>query len=133
MHAVVGLITNNDETAYRKEVVDHYENPINVSSIDKNAKNVGTGLVGAPACGDVMKLQRGQFKKLAYVFCLSLCAQPVIRVNSINIDKALKIKNTDIANELCLRPVKLHCSMLAGDAIKAALADYRLKQKETRW
>ncbi|OBS71366.1 hypothetical protein A6R68_00063 [Neotoma lepida] len=87
---------------YHKKVVDHYENPRNVGSLDKTSKNVGTGLVGAPACGDVMKLQ---------------------------VEEALTIKNTDIAKELCLPPVKLHCSMLAEDAIKAALADYKLKQE----
>nr|XP_042708367.1 iron-sulfur cluster assembly enzyme ISCU, mitochondrial isoform X2 [Chrysemys picta bellii] len=97
-----GLMGLADPTAgYHKKVVDHYENPRNVGSLDKSAKNVGTGLVGAPACGDVMKLQ---------------------------VDEALKIRNTDIAKELCLPPVKLHCSMLAEDAIRAALADYKLKQ-----
>ncbi|PSN34371.1 Iron-sulfur cluster assembly enzyme ISCU, partial [Blattella germanica] len=85
-------------------VLDHYENPRNVGSLDKNDTQVGTGLVGAPACGDVMKLQ-------------------------IKVDEASKLKNTDIAKELCLPPVKLHCSMLAEDAIKAALSDYKVKQE----
>ncbi|NWZ94542.1 ISCU enzyme, partial [Nesospiza acunhae] len=98
------------------QVVDHYENPRNVGSLDRNAKNVGTGLVGAPACGDVMKLQ------------VTLGT----RWHLGGVDEALKIKNTDIAKELCLPPVKLHCSMLAEDAIKAALADYKLKQDPNR-
>uniref|UniRef100_A0A4W5M5P4 Iron-sulfur cluster assembly enzyme a n=1 Tax=Hucho hucho TaxID=62062 RepID=A0A4W5M5P4_9TELE len=110
-------------------VVDHYENPRNVGSFYKNAKNVGTGLVGAPACGDVMKLQiqvdeKGKIVDARFkTFWLWLrqIDQPKF---------TLKIKNTDIAKELSLPPVKLHCSMLAEDAIKAAVADYRVKQKE---
>ncbi|XP_070992431.1 iron-sulfur cluster assembly enzyme ISCU-like [Oncorhynchus clarkii lewisi] len=136
---------------FHKQVVDHYENPINVGSLDKNAKNVGTGLVGAPACGDVMKLQIHVDEKgkivdaspfhIGYTRFKTFGCGPAIASSSLvtewvkckSIDEALKIKNTDIAKELCLPPVKLHCSMLAEDAIKAALADYRVKQKETRW
>ncbi|KAB5528342.1 hypothetical protein PHYPO_G00139170 [Pangasianodon hypophthalmus] len=125
---------------YHKKVVDHYENPRNVGSLDKNAKNVGTGLVGAPACGDVMKLQievdengkivDARFKTFGCGSAIASSSLATEWVKGKSIDEALKIKNTDIAKELCLPPVKLHCSMLAEDAIKAALADYRLKQKD---
>uniref|UniRef100_A0A674EUI4 Iron-sulfur cluster assembly enzyme n=1 Tax=Salmo trutta TaxID=8032 RepID=A0A674EUI4_SALTR len=183
------------QAAYHKKVVDHYENPRNVGSLDKTSKNVGTGLVGAPACGDVMKLQievddhgkivDARFKTFGCGSAIassslvtewvkgksvSECSAPVtlpvslfcLNVAFLNsslfrhaaclflllhimfgwsfswlmeccslgfqIDEALTIQNTDIAKELCLPPVKLHCSMLAEDAIKAALHDYRLKQ-----
>ncbi|CAB1414271.1 unnamed protein product [Pleuronectes platessa] len=125
---------------YHKKVVDHYENPRNVGSLDKNSKSVGTGLVGAPACGDVMKLQiqvdeNGKIvdAKFKTFGCGSAIASSSIAtewVKGKSIDDALKIKNTDIAKELCLPPVKLHCSMLAEDAIRAALSDYRLKQQD---
>ncbi|XP_076843352.1 iron-sulfur cluster assembly enzyme ISCU [Brachyhypopomus gauderio] len=125
---------------YHKKVVDHYENPRNVGSLDKNAKNVGTGLVGAPACGDVMKLQievdengkivDARFKTFGCGSAIASSSLATEWVKGKSIDEALKIKNTEIAKELCLPPVKLHCSMLAEDAIKAALADYRLKQKD---
>jgi nitrogen fixation NifU-like protein len=93
--------------AYSDKVLDHYENPRNVGSFDKGDEQVGTGMVGAPACGDVMKLQ--------------------IKVNDQGLDEALSIKNTQIAEELALPPVKIHCSILAEDAIKAAVADYKTK------
>ncbi|KAK1806826.1 hypothetical protein P4O66_005308 [Electrophorus voltai] len=125
---------------YHKKVVDHYENPRNVGSLDKNSKNVGTGLVGAPACGDVMKLQievdengkivDARFKTFGCGSAIASSSLATEWVKGKSIDEALKIKNTEIAKELCLPPVKLHCSMLAEDAIKAALADYRLKQKD---
>ncbi|XP_072520686.1 iron-sulfur cluster assembly enzyme ISCU [Salminus brasiliensis] len=125
---------------YHKKVVDHYENPRNVGSLDKNAKNVGTGLVGAPACGDVMKLQiqvdengkivDARFKTFGCGSAIASSSLATEWVKGKSVDEALKIKNTEIAKELCLPPVKLHCSMLAEDAIKAALADYRLKQKD---
>uniref|UniRef100_A0A8C9WMC0 Iron-sulfur cluster assembly enzyme b n=1 Tax=Scleropages formosus TaxID=113540 RepID=A0A8C9WMC0_SCLFO len=125
---------------YHKKVVDHYENPRNVGSLDKNAKNVGTGLVGAPACGDVMKLQievddegkivDAKFKTFGCGSAIASSSLATEWVKGKSIDEALKIKNTEIAKELSLPPVKLHCSMLAEDAIKAALADYRLKQKK---
>ncbi|KTF79877.1 hypothetical protein cypCar_00031125 [Cyprinus carpio] len=124
------------------KVVDHYENPRNVGSLDKNAKNVGTGLVGAPACGDVMKLQiqvdkngkivDARFKTFGCGSAIASSSLATEWVKGKSIDEALKIKNTEIAKELCLPPVKLHCSMLAEDAIKAALADYRLKQKDDK-
>ncbi|XP_051527969.1 iron-sulfur cluster assembly scaffold protein IscU-like [Myxocyprinus asiaticus] len=128
--------------SYHKKVVDHYENPRNVGSLDKNAKNVGTGLVGAPACGDVMKLQiqvdengkivDARFKTFGCGSAIASSSLATEWVKGKSIDEALKIKNTEIAKELCLPPVKLHCSMLAEDAIKAALADYRLKQKDEK-
>ncbi|XP_051521854.1 iron-sulfur cluster assembly scaffold protein IscU-like [Myxocyprinus asiaticus] len=127
------------QCGYHKKVVDHYENPRNVGSMDKNAKNVGTGLVGAPACGDVMKLQievdeagkivDAKFKTFGCGSAIASSSLATEWVKGKSIDEALKIKNTEIAKELSLPPVKLHCSMLAEDAIKAALADYRLKQE----
>ncbi|KAJ6656662.1 hypothetical protein lerEdw1_003549 [Lerista edwardsae] len=123
---------------YHEKVVDHYENPRNVGSLDKNAKNVGTGLVGAPACGDVMKLQiqvdengkitDARFKTFGCGSAIASSSLATEWVKGKTVDEALKIRNTDIAKELCLPPVKLHCSMLAEDAIKAALADYKLKR-----
>ncbi|XP_054450356.1 iron-sulfur cluster assembly enzyme ISCU [Pteronotus mesoamericanus] len=124
---------------YHKKVVDHYENPRNVGSLDKTAKNVGTGLVGAPACGDVMKLQiqvdekgkivDARFKTFGCGSAIASSSLATEWVKGKTVEEALTIKNTDIAKELCLPPVKLHCSMLAEDAIKAALADYKLKQE----
>ncbi|KAJ8263662.1 hypothetical protein COCON_G00161190 [Conger conger] len=126
--------------SYHKKVVDHYENPRNVGSLDKTSKNVGTGLVGAPACGDVMKLQievdeqgkivEARFKTFGCGSAIASSSLVTEWVKGKSIDEAQKIKNTEIAKELCLPPVKLHCSMLAEDAIKAALADYRLKQQD---
>ncbi|XP_072921623.1 iron-sulfur cluster assembly enzyme ISCU isoform X1 [Hemitrygon akajei] len=126
--------------AYHEKVVDHYENPRNVGSLDKNAKNVGTGLVGAPACGDVMKLQievdgdgkiiDARFKTFGCGSAIASSSLATEWVKGKTVDEASKIKNTDIAKELCLPPVKLHCSMLAEDAIKAALADYKVKQQK---
>uniref|UniRef100_A0A4W5QDY6 Iron-sulfur cluster assembly enzyme ISCU n=1 Tax=Hucho hucho TaxID=62062 RepID=A0A4W5QDY6_9TELE len=126
------------QAAYHKKVVDHYENPRNVGSLDKTSKNVGTGLVGAPACGDVMKLQievDDQGKIVDARFKTFGCGSAIASSSLVtdlfrHIDEALTIQNTDIAKELCLPPVKLHCSMLAEDAIKAALHDYRLKQQD---
>ncbi|XP_076007294.1 iron-sulfur cluster assembly enzyme ISCU [Genypterus blacodes] len=124
--------------SYHEKVVDHYENPRNVGSLDKNSKNVGTGLVGAPACGDVMKLQvevdengkivDAKFKTFGCGSAIASSSLATEWVKGKSVDEALKIRNTDIAKELRLPPVKLHCSMLAEDAIRAALSDYRLKQ-----
>jgi len=124
--------------AYHKKVIDHYENPRNVGSLDKNEKNVGTGLVGAPACGDVMKLQvrvdengkiiDAKFKTFGCGSAIASSSLATEWIKGKSVDEALKIKNVDIAKELSLPPVKLHCSMLAEDAIKAALSDYRIKQ-----
>ncbi|XP_062334373.1 iron-sulfur cluster assembly scaffold protein IscU-like [Osmerus eperlanus] len=128
------------QSSYHKKVVDHYENPRNVGSLDKNSRKVGTGLVGAPACGDVMKLQievddqgkivDARFKTFGCGSAIASSSLATEWVKGKSVDEALTIKNTDIAKELSLPPVKLHCSMLAEDAIKAALADYRLKQKD---
>ncbi|XP_038826871.1 iron-sulfur cluster assembly scaffold protein IscU-like [Salvelinus namaycush] len=128
------------QAAYHKKVVDHYENPRNVGSLDKTSKNVGTGLVGAPACGDVMKLQievddhgkivDARFKTFGCGSAIASSSLVTEWVKGKSIEEALTIQNTDIAKELCLPPVKLHCSMLAEDAIKAALHDYRLKQQD---
>jgi len=124
--------------AYHEKVIDHYENPRNVGSLNKNDTDVGTGLVGAPACGDVMKLQikvdengkitDAKFKTFGCGSAIASSSLATEWVKGKSVDDALKIKNTDIAKELSLPPVKLHCSMLAEDAIKAALSDYRVKQ-----
>jgi len=123
---------------YHEKVIDHYENPRNVGSLDKNDTTVGTGLVGAPACGDVMKLQvrvdadgkiiDAKFKTFGCGSAIASSSLATEWVKGKTMDEALKIKNVDIAKELSLPPVKLHCSMLAEDAIKAALSDYRIKQ-----
>ncbi|CAD7092874.1 unnamed protein product [Hermetia illucens] len=125
---------------YHENVVEHYENPRNVGSLDKKDKNVGTGLVGAPACGDVMKLQikvdengkiiDAKFKTFGCGSAIASSSLATEWVKGKTIDEAQKLKNTDIAKELRLPPVKLHCSMLAEDAIKAALADYKVKQQK---
>lgn len=122
---------------YHEKVIDHYENPRNVGSMDKNDITVGTGLVGAPACGDVMKLQikvdadgkivDAKFKTFGCGSAIASSSLATEWVKGKTMDEALSIKNTDIAKELSLPPVKLHCSMLAEDAIKAALSDYRIK------
>ena len=124
---------------YSKELLEHYENPRNVGSMDKEDKDVGTGLVGAPACGDVMKLQikvgdEGVIKdaKFKTFGCGSAIASSSLItewVKGKNIDEANKIKNTEIAKHLALPPVKIHCSVLAEDAIKAAVKDYKDKNK----
>jgi nitrogen fixation NifU-like protein len=123
--------------AYGEKLLEHYENPRNVGSLDKNAADVGTGLVGAPACGDVMKLQirvneRGVIEdaKFKTFGCGSAIASSSLATEWIKgktLDEAETIKNTHIAQHLALPPVKIHCSVLAEDAIKAAIADYRAK------
>ena len=120
------------------QVIDHYENPRNVGSLDKNDANVGTGLVGAPACGDVMKLQirvdeegkivDAKFKTFGCGSAIASSSLATEWVKGKSLDDAGKIKNSEIAKELSLPPVKLHCSMLAEDAIRAALKDYKTKQ-----
>lgn len=123
--------------AYSSGVIDHYDNPRNVGSLDKTADNVGTGLVGAPECGDVMKLQiqveDGQITdaKFKTFGCGSAIASSSLATEWIKgktVNEALEIKNTHIVDELSLPPVKIHCSVLAEDAIKAAIDDYRRKQ-----
>ncbi|MEC8391723.1 MAG: Fe-S cluster assembly scaffold IscU [Actinomycetota bacterium] len=123
--------------AYSDKVIDHYENPRNVGSLDKTDANVGTGLVGAPACGDVMRLQikvtdegRIEDAKFKTYGCGSAIASSSLVTEWIKgrtIDEALKIKNADIAEHLSLPPVKIHCSVLAEDAIRAAIEDYKKK------
>ena len=123
--------------AYSEKVIDHYENPRNVGSFDKGDDSVGTGMVGAPACGDVMKLQirveEGVIKdaKFKTYGCGSAIASSSLVtewVKGMKVDEAMKIQNAQIAEELSLPPVKIHCSVLAEDAIKAAIKDYQDKQ-----
>jgi nitrogen fixation NifU-like protein len=122
--------------AYSEKVIDHYENPRNVGSLDKGDENVGTGLVGAPACGDVMKLQikvedgvirDAKFKTFGCGSAIASSSLVTEWVKGMTIEQALELKNSQIAEELNLPPVKIHCSVLAEDAIKAAIADYKLK------
>ena len=123
--------------AYSDKVVDHYENPRNVGSLDKSDASVGTGMVGAPACGDVMKLQikvgaggvieDAKFKTYGCGSAIASSSLVTEWVKGKSLDEAMSIRNTQIAEELALPPVKIHCSILAEDAIKAAIADYRKK------
>ena len=127
--------------AYTQKVVDHFENPRNVGSLDKEASNVGTGLVGAPECGDVMKLQiqvndetgkieDARFKTFGCGSAIAASSLATEWVKDKTVDEALEVKNTEIVDELSLPPVKIHCSVLAEDAIKAAIADYRKKNAD---
>ena len=121
--------------AYSEKVLDHYENPRNVGAFDKEDKQVGTGMVGAPACGDVMRLQikvgsdgiieDAKFKTYGCGSAIASSSLLTEWVKGKSLDEARQIKNTDIAEELALPPVKIHCSVLAEDAIKAAIADYQ--------
>ena len=123
--------------AYGEKLIDHYENPRNIGSMDKHSQDVGTGLVGAPACGDVMKLQikvspegiieDAKFKTFGCGSAIASSSLVTEWVKGKTIDEAETIKNTQIAQHLSLPPVKIHCSVLAEDAIKAAIADYRKK------
>ena len=123
--------------AYSDKVIDHYENPRNVGSMNKDASDVGTGMVGAPACGDVMKLQikvskdgvieDAKFKTYGCGSAIASSSLVTEWVKGKSLDEAVKIQNSQIANELALPPVKIHCSILAEDAIKAAVEDYRKK------
>ena len=125
--------------AYSEKVIDHYENPRNVGSFDNNDENVGSGMVGAPACGDVMKLQikvndegiieDARFKTYGCGSAIASSSLVTEWVKGKSLDEAQAIKNTDIAEELELPPVKIHCSILAEDAIKAAIADYTSKRE----
>ncbi|ORZ23075.1 iron sulfur cluster assembly protein 1 [Absidia repens] len=126
--------------SYHEKVIDHYERPRNVGSFPKGEQGVGTGLVGAPACGDVMKLQIKvddatgkitdvKFKTFGCGSAIASSSFMTERVRGMTLEEAGKIKNTEIAKELCLPPVKLHCSMLAEDAIKSAIKDYNSKRK----
>ena len=123
--------------AYSEKVIDHYENPRNVGALDKNDPSVGTGMVGAPACGDVMKLQirvndqgvieDARFKTYGCGSAIASSSLVTEWVKGKSLDEAMSIRNTEIAQELALPPVKIHCSILAEDAIKAAVEDYRRK------
>ena len=123
--------------SYSEQVLDHYENPRNVGSLDKASPKVGTGMVGAPACGDVMKLQievedgiitDAKFKTYGCGSAIASSSLVTELLKGRTLDSALDIKNSDIAEELALPPVKIHCSVLAEDAIKSAIADYQSKQ-----
>ena len=124
--------------AYSKKVIDHYENPRNVGALDANALDVGTGLVGAPACGDVMKLQirvteegvieEAKFKTFGCGSAIASSSLVTEWLKGKTLEAAIEIKNIEIAQHLALPPVKIHCSVLAEDAIKAAIEDYRKKQ-----
>lgn len=125
--------------AYSDKVIDHYENPRNVGNLDKNAKNVGTGMVGAPACGDVMRLQiqvsddgiieDAKFKTYGCGSAIASSSLVTEWLKGKTLDQAAAIKNKEIAEELALPPVKVHCSVLAEDAIKAAIEDYQSKSQ----
>ncbi len=124
--------------AYSEKVIEHFENPKNVGSLNKSQKNVGTGLVGAPACGDVMQLQievnddgtisDAKFKTFGCGSAIASSSLVTEWIKGKTIDQAYEIKNTLVAKELALPPVKIHCSILAEDAIKAAIADFKSKQ-----
>jgi nitrogen fixation NifU-like protein len=126
--------------AYGPKVIDHFNNPRNVGSFDKGDQTVGTGVVGAPECGDVMKLQLkinaqnivedAKFKTFGCGSAIASSSLATEWVKGKTVEEALQIKNTDIVNELSLPPVKIHCSVLAEDAIKAAIQDYRKKQQQ---
>jgi nitrogen fixation NifU-like protein len=122
--------------AYSDKVIDHYENPRNVGSLDKNDEDVGTGIVGAPACGDVMKLQirvengvivDARFKTYGCGSAIASSSLVTEWVKGMSVEKAMEIENSQIAEELSLPPVKIHCSVLAEDAIKAAIRDWQVK------
>ena len=122
--------------SYSEKVMDHYDNPRNVGTLDKEDESVGTGMVGAPACGDVMRLQiqvedgiirDAKFKTYGCGSAIASSSLVTEWVKGKSLDEAATIKNTDIANELALPPVKIHCSVLAEDAIKAAIENYQLK------
>jgi nitrogen fixation NifU-like protein len=127
--------------AYGEKLIDHYENPRNVGRMDEKDSTVGTGLVGAPACGDVMKLQikvspegiieDAKFKTFGCGSAIASSSLATEWIKGKSIDEAAEIKNTEIAKELALPPVKIHCSMLAEDAIKSAIADYKNKQQDS--
>jgi len=127
--------------AYSEKVIDHYNDPRNVGSLDKNDENTGTGLVGAPECGDVMKLQiqvnpdtnqivDAKFKTFGCGSAIASSSLATEWVKGKSIDEAMSIKNTEIVEELSLPPVKIHCSVLAEDAIKAAISDYRKRRED---
>ena len=132
----MALVTDCTIMAYSQQVIDHYENPKNVGSFDKTDPDIGTGMVGAPACGDVMRLQikvdnvtgiitDAKFKTYGCGSAIASSSLVTEWVKGMHIDQACQLKNSEIAQELALPPVKIHCSILAEDAIKAAVDDYR--------
>ncbi|WWC89729.1 iron sulfur cluster assembly protein 1, mitochondrial [Kwoniella dendrophila CBS 6074] len=131
-------LQNGQKRMYHEKVIDHYENPRNVGNLPKGDQDVGTGLVGAPACGDVMKLQirvgedgvisEVKFKTFGCGSAIASSSYMTERVKGMTLEQAGAVKNTEIAKELCLPPVKLHCSLLAEDAIKSAIKDYQSKR-----
>ena len=133
------VVMHHQRRNYHENIVEHYENPRNVGSLDKNSDDVGTGLVGAPACGDVMKLQikvdengniqESKFKTFGCGSAIASSSVATEWVKGKHVDEVLAIKNTDIAAHLKLPPVKLHCSMLAEDAIRAAVNDWKAKKE----
>ncbi len=128
--------------AYSEKVMDHYEHPRNVGTLDKDAQDVGTGMVGAPACGDVMRLQirvndegvieDAKFKTYGCGSAIASSSLVTEWVKGKTLDEASRLTNAEIAEELALPPVKIHCSILAEDAVKAAIADYRSKQRDKK-
>ncbi|MFO1009827.1 MAG: Fe-S cluster assembly scaffold IscU [Planctomycetota bacterium] len=127
--------------AYSDKVIDHYNNPRNVGSLDKSKSNVGTGVVGAPECGDVMKLQievegdrivDAKFKTFGCGSAIASSSLATEWIKGKTLDEAMAIKNTQIVEELSLPPVKIHCSVLAEDAIKSAIADYKAKSSSSK-
>ena len=135
------LVQAGPKRFYDKKVIDHYENPRNVGKLDQKSPNVGTGLVGAPACGDVMRLQievddngktikKAVFKTFGCGSAIASSSYATEILEGMEVEKAMEIKNSDIASHLKLPPVKLHCSMLAEDAIKSAIKDYKSKKHE---
>ncbi|KAK7421162.1 iron-binding protein [Neonectria magnoliae] len=137
------VVAVNASRAYHEKVLDHYSRPRNVGSMNKKDLDVGTGLVGAPACGDVMKLQIRvdpetnkisdvKFKTFGCGSAIASSSYLTELVRGMSLDDAGKVKNTEIAKELCLPPVKLHCSMLAEDAIKSAISDYYTKNPKVK-
>ncbi|RSH93817.1 iron-binding protein [Saitozyma podzolica] len=137
---IVAYGFNVVKRSYHEKVIDHYENPRNVGNMPKGDIDVGTGLVGAPACGDVMKLQirvdeHGvisdvKFKTFGCGSAIASSSYMTERVKGMTLEQAGQVKNTEIAKELCLPPVKLHCSLLAEDAIKSAIKDYQVKREK---
>jgi nitrogen fixation NifU-like protein len=137
MGSALSVICRRNKMAYSEKVIDHYENPRNVGSFDKNDPSIATGMVGEPACGDVMKLQLkisdagiiedAKFKTYGCGSAIASSSLVTEWVKGKSIDEAAEIKNTAIAEELALPPVKIHCSILAEDAIKAAIEDYKAK------
>jgi Fe-S cluster assembly scaffold IscU len=135
---LVRLTNHHHRRHYHEKVIEHYERPRNVGSLDNTSPNVGTGLVGAPACGDVMRLQikvnpesgvieEARFKTFGCGSAIASSSLATEWIKGKTLGEAVRVKNTDIARELCLPPVKLHCSMLAEDAIKSAVRDYQAK------